>query len=831
MAIIKEAKTLTFGDTQYVVVDAEAREKIAGLEQSANETLPALKQQIETHSSDNNAHSDIRDAIPTKVSQLANDSQFITQESDPTVPAWAKQETKPEYTASEVGAEPAGTSSTVVSQHNTSNVAHADIRNEIKALNDEFASHEHNNAYDSKGSAESALTEAKSYTDSKTANLASTSSVNTSISNHNTNAEAHNDIRLELKAINDRLNAFFDSDDKTLDELSEIVAYITNNKTLIDSITTSKVNVEDIINNLTTNVVNKPLSAAQGVALKGLIDSVSTSLSNYQPKGNYALKSELPTKVSQLSNDSGYLTEHQDISGKLDSSALPTAINTALAQAKESGEFDGKDGIDGKDGKDGQNGQDGKTPQKGVDYFTESDKQEIAEQAAQMVEIPEVNFDGYATEEFVKNKIAEAELGGEEVDLSGYAQKSELPTKVSQLENDKGYLTEHQDISGKLNASELPAAINTALSQAKESGEFDGEDGQNGVSATHSWNGTTLTITSASGTSSADLKGDKGDKGDSVKGDKGDTGNDGVSPTVAVSKSGKVTTVSITDKNGTKTATINDGADGSAGSAGKDGTSVTVKSVSESTADGGSNVVTFSDGNTLTVKNGSKGSKGDKGDKGDTGMVGAAGYTPQKGTDYFTEADKQEIAEQAAGMVEIPDYAGYVVQDTAPEDTTAMWVDLNDNTDDGFQEAVNMALAQAKASGEFDGEKGDKGDKGDEGNVGQRGTGLLPVTTAPSSYTTAVGGITPKYRMEISTIKTQSGAVDVLLGDTVRYSYYHYPIAYLNATYAYFTTRVSIRGATGKAPVVGTDYFTEADKTEIVNAVLAALPVYAGEVV
>lgn len=47
----------------------------------------------------------------------------------------------------------------------------------------------------------------------------------------------------------------------------------------------------------------------------------------------------------------------------------------------------------------------------------------------------------YATKEFVTNKIAEAELGGEEVDLSGYAQKSELPTKVSQLQNDAGYLT------------------------------------------------------------------------------------------------------------------------------------------------------------------------------------------------------------------------------------------------------------------------------------------------------------------------------------------------------------------------------------------------------
>lgn len=40
-----------------------------------------------------------------------------------------------------------------------------------------------------------------------------------------------------------------------------------------------------------------------------------------------------------------------------------------------------------------------------------------------------------------------------------------------------------------------------------------GAAGKNGVSATHSWNGTTLTITSASGTSSADLKGAKGEPG------------------------------------------------------------------------------------------------------------------------------------------------------------------------------------------------------------------------------------------------------------------------------------------------------------------------------
>ena len=64
-------------------------------------------------------------------------------------------------------------------------------------------------------------------------------------------------------------------DDTTLDQMSEIVAYIKSNKTLIDAITTSKVSVADIVDNLTTNVSNKPLSAAQGVALKALIDAIS----------------------------------------------------------------------------------------------------------------------------------------------------------------------------------------------------------------------------------------------------------------------------------------------------------------------------------------------------------------------------------------------------------------------------------------------------------------------------------------------------------------------------------------------------------------------------
>ena len=40
-----------------------------------------------------------------------------------------------------------------------------------------------------------------------------------------------------------------------------------------------------------------------------------------------------------------------------------------------------------------------------------------------------------------------------------------------------------------------------------------GEDGKDGVSVTHQWDGTVLTVISASGTSSVDLKGEKGDDG------------------------------------------------------------------------------------------------------------------------------------------------------------------------------------------------------------------------------------------------------------------------------------------------------------------------------
>lgn len=172
---------------------------------------------------------DLSDAVQASLGKADSALQSYT-ETDPTVPAWAKAKTKPSYTATEVGA-------------------------------------------DASGSSKQALDDAKAYTDTKIAAIP-TPDVSVQIGEHNTSTSAHNDIRELITGLTSRLNALADSDDMTLDQLSEIVAYIKSNRSLIEEVTTNKVNVADIIDNLTTNVANKPLSAAQGVALKALIDAI-----------------------------------------------------------------------------------------------------------------------------------------------------------------------------------------------------------------------------------------------------------------------------------------------------------------------------------------------------------------------------------------------------------------------------------------------------------------------------------------------------------------------------------------------------------------------------
>ena len=72
--------------------------------------------------------------VPTNVSAFTNDAGYLTSytETDPTVPSWAKAESKPTYTASEVGALASNT--TYVSKITTTAGAHTAISNQSGAI-------------------------------------------------------------------------------------------------------------------------------------------------------------------------------------------------------------------------------------------------------------------------------------------------------------------------------------------------------------------------------------------------------------------------------------------------------------------------------------------------------------------------------------------------------------------------------------------------------------------------------------------------------------------------------------------------------------------------
>lgn len=72
------------------------------------------------------------DSLATEV--YVNDLIAKYEENDPTVPDWAKAETKPTYTAEEVGADPSNTAATLIAMHNIATNSHEDIRNAINSI-------------------------------------------------------------------------------------------------------------------------------------------------------------------------------------------------------------------------------------------------------------------------------------------------------------------------------------------------------------------------------------------------------------------------------------------------------------------------------------------------------------------------------------------------------------------------------------------------------------------------------------------------------------------------------------------------------------------------
>ena len=88
--------------------------------------------------------------------------------------------------------------------------------------------------------------------------------------------------------------------------------------------------------------------------------------------------------------------------------------------------------------------------EKGEDYvLTEADKSEIADK---------IDLSTYATQEFVSQKIAEAELAESEVDLSAYYTKSEVDNAIEEAQPDLSNYTTKAELE-----AEVKAAVNESV--------------------------------------------------------------------------------------------------------------------------------------------------------------------------------------------------------------------------------------------------------------------------------------------------------------------------------------------------------------------------------
>lgn len=291
--------------------------------------------------------------------------------------------------------------------------------------------------------------------------------------------------------------------------------------------------------------------------------------------------------------------------------------------------------------------------------------------------------------------------------------------------------------------------------------------GENGISVSHSWNGTVLTVTSASGTSSADLKGEKGEKGE-----KGNTGARG--PT------------------GLQGAKGDTGPQGPKGDPGADGTGVTILGSFASESDLNSTVPTGNVGDSylvggyLYVWSENDGNwenvgkiQGPQGIQGEVGPQGETGPAPVRGEDYWNAEDiaqmEQYIADSVADTfgkgTSIPSgsdldtyrtigkyYASsnslaqslsncpttqnfmmYVFVRTSDGTQSQMIIDLAGKlyirsrsssawrpwvtyiTSGDLTTAVSSALQEAKDSGAFKGDTGAQGPQGEKGDTGAQG--------------------------------------------------------------------------------------------------------------
>ena len=221
-----------------------------------------------------------------------------------------------------------------------------------------------------------------------------------------------------------------------------------------DLITKERLNKVENALSVITDAVNSKVGISQlhNHGNKEILDTISANkISEWDNKSNFngdynslTNKPTIPTKVSDLQNDSGYLTEHQDISGKVDKVNGKSLISddeikrlSTLKNYDDTNIYLQLNDIESEINELKEGNID-------IDLTNYVTKSELSEKADKN-ELHSHNNKG-VLDSITSDKITEwdnkSAFSGNYNDLTN---KPTIPTKVSQLTNDEGYLTSIPD--------------------------------------------------------------------------------------------------------------------------------------------------------------------------------------------------------------------------------------------------------------------------------------------------------------------------------------------------------------------------------------------------
>lgn len=243
----------------------------------------------------------------------------------------------------------------------------------------------------------------------------------------------------------------------------------------VDSIPVITVDTE--MNAESTNPVQNKIITN---TITNLSNSVDEKLNNKQPKGDYALKTDIPTKVSQLSNDSNYQTA-EDVNLATEGLATKSEVNSkqdTLVSGTNIKTINGNSLL----------GSGNIEIQGGSTIAVDNSLSTTSTNPVQNKVITEA-LNGKASQSDIPTKVSELTNDSDFQTASQVATAISginVPTKVSQLENDSDFQT----------GTQVSNSISTATSGLATKAELNGKQDKGDYATTAQLNGKQDTLVS-----------------------------------------------------------------------------------------------------------------------------------------------------------------------------------------------------------------------------------------------------------------------------------------------------------------------------------------------